>query len=81
METYKSKDAIFALYADKYLEANKEYKSALYTKQIAEIELSDAVKKYNEGMQLSKHCHDLLKDAENVIVKMMKDDKLVDFNE
>lgn len=46
-----------------------------------EIELSEAVKKYNEGMQLSKHCHDLLKDAENVIVKMMKDDELVDFNE
>ncbi|AIO19332.1 Exodeoxyribonuclease 7 small subunit [Candidatus Izimaplasma bacterium HR1] len=46
-----------------------------------EIELSKAVNKYNEGMQLSKYCHDLLKDAENVIVKMMKDDKLVDFNE
>lgn len=46
-----------------------------------EIELNDAVKKYNEGMKLSKHCHDLLKDAENVIVKMMKDDELVDFNE
>lgn len=46
-----------------------------------EIELSDAVKKYNEGMQLSKYCHDLLKDAESVIVKMMKDDELVDFNE
>ena len=46
-----------------------------------EIELSEAVKKYNEGMQLSKYCHDLLKDAESVIVKMMKDDKLVDFNE
>ena len=46
-----------------------------------EIELSEAVKKYNQGLQLSKHCHDLLKDAENVIVKMMKDDELVDFNE
>lgn len=46
-----------------------------------EIELSEAVKKYNEGMKLSKHCHDLLKDAESVIVKMMKDDELVDFKE
>ena len=46
-----------------------------------EIELNDAVKKYNEGMKLSKYCHDLLKDAENVIVKMMKDDELVDFKE
>lgn len=46
-----------------------------------EIELNDAVAKYNEGMKLSKYCHDLLKDAEGVIVKMMKDDKLVDFKE
>jgi exodeoxyribonuclease VII small subunit len=46
-----------------------------------EIELNDAVTKYNEGMKLSKYCHDLLKDAEGVIVKMMKDDKLVDFKE
>lgn len=46
-----------------------------------EIDLNDAVKKYNDGMKLSKYCHDLLKDAENVIVKMMKDDKLEDFNE
>ena len=46
-----------------------------------EIDLDDAVKKYNEGMKLSKYCHDLLKDAEGVIVKMMKDDKLVDFKE
>ena len=45
-----------------------------------EIELSEAVKKYNDGMKLSKHCHDLLKDAEGVIVKMMKDDELVDFS-
>ena len=46
-----------------------------------EIELNEAVKKYNEGMKLSKYCHDLLKDAESVIVKLMKDDELVDFNE
>lgn len=46
-----------------------------------EIELNEAVKKYNDGMKLSKHCHDLLKNAESVIVKMMKDDKLVDFEE
>ena len=44
-----------------------------------EIDLNQAVKKYNEGMKLSKYCHDLLKNAEGVIVKMMKDDELVDF--
>ncbi len=46
-----------------------------------EIELNEAVKKYNEGMKLSAYCHDLLTNAEEVIVKMMKDDKLTDFNE
>ena len=46
-----------------------------------EIELNDAVKKYNDGMKLSKYCHDLLKDAEGVIVKMMKDNKLQNFDE
>ena len=45
-----------------------------------DIELNDAVKKYKEGMTLLKYCHDTLKDAENVVVKMMKDDELVDFN-
>jgi exodeoxyribonuclease VII small subunit len=46
-----------------------------------EIDLSEAVKKYNEGLKLSKHCHDLLEEAEHVIVKMMKDDELVDFDQ
>lgn len=45
-----------------------------------DIELSKAVKKYNEGMNLVTHCHDLLKNAEEVIVKMMKDDTLEEFN-
>ncbi len=46
-----------------------------------DIELNEAVKKYNEGMKLSTYCHDLLQDAEHVIVQLMKDDKLVDFKE
>lgn len=44
-----------------------------------DIELSDAVTKYNEGMKLSEYCNTLLKEAEGVIVKMMKDNKLEDF--
>ena len=46
-----------------------------------DIALDDAVKKYNEGMKLSQHCHTLLKDAEGVIVKMMKENGLEDFTE
>ncbi len=44
-----------------------------------ELELENAVKKYQEGIEMAKYCHDLLKNAENVVVKMMKDDQLVDF--
>lgn len=46
-----------------------------------DIELNEAVKKYNDGMKLSKYCHDLLDNAEQVIVTLMKDDELTDFNE
>ena len=61
--------------------ALKELEALVKELENGDIELSEAVKKYNEGMELSKYCHDLLKNAENVIVKMMKDDELVDFNE
>jgi len=61
--------------------ALSELESLVKELENGEIELNDAVKKYNDGMKLSKYCHDLLKDAEGVIVKMMKDDKLEDFKE
>ena len=68
--------------ADKTFEqALSELESLVKDLESGDIELNVAVKKYNEGMKLSKHCHDLLKDAEGVIVKMMKEDKEVDFNE
>jgi exodeoxyribonuclease VII small subunit len=44
-----------------------------------EIDLTEAVEKYNQGMKLSEYCHTLLKEAENVIVKKMQDEELVDF--
>lgn len=46
-----------------------------------DIALNEAVTKYNDGMKLSKHCHDLLEQAEQVIVKLMKDDTLTDFDQ
>ncbi len=66
--------------ADKTFEqALVELESLVKELENGEIDLNEAVKKYNEGMKLSKYCHDLLKDAEGVIVKMMKDDEEVDF--
>lgn len=46
-----------------------------------DIELSKAVEKYNQGMKLSKYCHDKLEQAEQVIVKQMKDGELSDFDQ
>ena len=67
--------------ADKTFEqALVELESLVKELENGEIELNQAVTKYNEGMKLSKYCHDLLKNAEGVIVKMMKDDELSDFN-
>jgi exodeoxyribonuclease VII small subunit len=46
-----------------------------------DIELSKAVEKYNQGMKLSKYCHDKLAQAEQVIVKQMKDGELSEFDQ
>ena len=43
--------------------------------------LDESVKLYNEGIVLAKLCHKELKDAEKVIVKLMNEDQLEDFNQ
>jgi exodeoxyribonuclease VII small subunit len=68
--------------AEKSFEAAlQELESLVKELENGEIELNTAVEKYKQGIQLSKYCHDLLEDAEQVIVKMMKDDELKDFTE
>ncbi len=59
--------------------ALKKLESLVKELESGELELEVAVKKYQEGIDLAKYCHDLLKNAENVVVKMMKDDDLVEF--
>lgn len=56
----------------------EELEAIVKALESGDIDLDQAVKKYQKGMELSKHCHMLLKDAEDVIVKMMKDEELVD---
>ena len=41
--------------------------------------LETAVAKYNEGLVLAKRCHDLLKQAESVVVKIADGETLQDF--
>ena len=45
-----------------------------------ENSLDEAVKLYQEGIALAKVCHEELKQAEEVIVKLMDSNELVDFN-
>jgi exodeoxyribonuclease VII small subunit len=59
--------------------ALKKLETLVKELESGELELENAVKKYQEGIELAKYCHDLLKNAENVVVKMMKDDELVEF--
>lgn len=45
-----------------------------------EVPLDDAIKEFNEAMKLAKACDDKLKNAEEAITKLVKDNKeLVDF--
>lgn len=76
------------MYERKIIMSEKSFEQALVeleqlVKELenGDIELSEAVQKYNDGMKLSAYCHELLQNAEEVIVKMMKDDTLTDFKE
>ena len=45
-----------------------------------DLPLEEAVKKYQEGMALAKHCHGLLEDAEKVLTKVMTKEGESDFD-
>ncbi len=46
-----------------------------------DLPLDKSLEKYQEGMKLAKFCHEEIKNAESVIVKLMKDDGPEDFTE
>jgi len=60
-------------------EALKSLENLVKDLESGTLSLEDSVTKYQEGIRLAKHCHDLLKNAESVVVKMVKDDEIVDF--
>lgn len=60
-------------------EALKSLEGLVKELESGTLSLEDSVVKYNEGIQLAKFCHESLKKAESVIVKMVKDDEIVDF--
>lgn len=60
-------------------EAMKNLENLVKELESGTLSLEDSVSKYNEGIQLAKYCHDLLKEAETVLVKMVQNDQIVDF--
>ncbi len=44
-----------------------------------DLGLDESVKKYKEGIELAKSCHKELEEAEDLVVKIMKDDQLSDY--
>jgi len=59
--------------------ALKKLETLVKELETGDMELENAVKKYNEGIELAKYCHELLQNAQSVVVKSMKDDEAVDF--
>ncbi len=60
-------------------DALKALETIVKALESGELPLEEAVKKYEEGMAYSKHCQKLLKEAEQVLTKQMKDDEEVPF--
>lgn len=60
-------------------EALKQLELLVKDLESGTLALEKSLDKYQEGVKLAKYCHDLLQKAEAVVVKMVKDNELVDF--
>ncbi len=63
----------------KFEEALKRLETLVRELEQGDLPLETAVAKYNEGLALAKRCHDLLKQAEEVVVKIADGETLQDF--
>ncbi|HKL47779.1 MAG TPA: exodeoxyribonuclease VII small subunit [Candidatus Izemoplasmatales bacterium] len=59
----------------------KKLESLIKDLESGEQTLDESVKRYNEGIILAKQCHRELKQAEEIIVKLMNEEQLEDFNQ
>ncbi|MDD3957498.1 MAG: exodeoxyribonuclease VII small subunit [Candidatus Izemoplasmatales bacterium] len=59
--------------------ALKELEDIVKALESGSLSLEESLKHYQEGMRLAHFCHEQIKNAEEVIVKLMKGDELVDF--
>lgn len=68
----ESKTIIFSLNEEKYEADEKEYKTALYNKQIAEIELSDADKSFEVSLRKAYNTYLSNNDAYELAIKQLE---------
>ncbi len=61
-------------------EALKELETLVEDLEKGDLPLEEAVKKYEEGRKLSKHCHTLLEEAEKALTKKMENGQETDFD-
>jgi len=55
-------------------ETLKDLENVLKDLENKDIPLDEAVKKYKEGLALSKACYQMLKEAEEVVIKEIKEE-------
>lgn len=60
-------------------EALSELEAIVKELESGNVNLDDAIKKYGEAMKLVKVCEDKIKNAEDMVVKIVKDNKVEDF--
>ena len=55
-----------------YEESMKELEQVVKELESGELSLNDSIKKFEKGMELSKHCSSLLEDAEKKITLLIE---------
>ena len=60
-------------------EALSELEAIVKELESGNVNLDDAINKYGEAMKLVKVCEDKIKNAEDMVVKIVKDNKAEDF--
>ena len=60
-------------------EALSELEAIVKELESGNVNLDDAINKYGEAMKLIKVCEDKIKNAEDMVVKIVKDNKVEDF--
>lgn len=60
-------------------EALSELEAIVKELESGNVNLDDTINKYGEAMKLVKVCEDKIKNAEDMVVKIVKDNKVEDF--